>query len=187
MTISTFSRITLTCVSALFLAACSSVQHGEEDLAAHPEFPQQPIDWAQRQSNDPAEEVILQRYRQAGELLKKMCFAPEYEEYFAKTPCLPTTPTKRQLSDTSRITSAQSDAARQAFAAIAKINEDTRRMMRESGLPRYTQAAQKVASLDTLVERLQTELLSGKITWGQYNRRRARLAQAMAGRLPKQK
>lgn len=166
-------------------ASCSSPQYETKLENNSSDFPQHPINWATRLSQDPAEEAVLERYRKAGDLLKQLCFDSAYEDYFAKTPCLPTTPTRRQMTDQTKITVEQKTAAQQAFRAIERINADTRQIMRNSGLPRYVKAATQVEKIDQFVRELQSDLLSGSITWGQYNQRRAQLARAAAGRLPK--
>lgn len=182
-----FVRVLTIASLAAVCASCSTPQYETKLENNSSAFPQQPLTWATRQSLDPAEEVVLQRYRQAGDLLKELCFDSAYEDYFAKTPCLPTTPTRSQLNDKTTITHEQKIAAQKAFAKIDQINADTRSIMRHSGLPRYIQAADNVAKIDQFVRDLQSDLLSGSITWAQYNQRRAQLARAAAGRLPKKK
>ena len=68
-------------------------------------------------------------------------------------------------------------AAEQVFNATHTLNEETRDLMLKSGIPSYMdEAIESRRTIDPAVKDLQNRLLSGKITWGEYNRERRDLA-----------
>ena len=81
--------------------------------------------------------------------------------------------------DSTRITAAQKRAAETVFAFTHELNEETRRIMRETQDPALAARAELSERLrDPQINTLQEDLLSGKITWGEYNTARRALAEA---------
>jgi hypothetical protein len=158
------------CSAALLLAACGAPAPSEdEDL----------------RGNGPT--TITPDYRariaQVSRLMAEICSRASTQAYYAKTPCLPSGMTRAQVRDTSRATWAQKKAAREAFAEMKRLNEETRRMMTASGLEEYRAIVQHSREkVDPRVERMQNGLLNGTITWGEYNRERLRLLEESTGR-----
>ena len=126
--------------------------------------------------NMPTEKDIQERFLALPGMYRQICLAPELAPYFDKTPCLPSMVTKKHLKDTSRITPVQTAAMRQAVSEIRELNDETRRLMIESGLEPYASHARQAAlTLDPLIVTNQNALINGEITWGEYNRRRLEL------------
>ncbi len=124
----------------------------------------------------PTEKDIQERFLALPGMYRQICLAPELAPYFDKTPCLPSMATKAHVNDTTRITPVQAAAMRQAVSEIRELNDETRRLMIESGLEPYASHARHAAStLDPLVVTNQNALINGEITWGEYNRRRLEL------------
>lgn len=116
-------------------------------------------------------------------LMAEICSRESTQAYYAKTPCLPSGMKRSQVSDASRATWAEKQAAREAFAAMKQMNEETRRLMTASGLEEYRAIVQHSREkVDPRVERMQNGLLSGVLTWGEYNRERLRLLEESTGR-----
>ena len=65
---------------------------------------------------------------------------------------------------------------RMALREFDELNRVTRRMMVESQLENYAQLARRADAIDVESHANQQNLLSGQITWGEYNRQRDRLA-----------
>ena len=75
---------------------------------------------------------------------------------------------------------AQKRAAEAVFAFTHELNEETRRIMRETQDPALAARAELSQRLrDPQINTLQEDLLSGKITWGEYNTARRALAEAV--------
>lgn len=126
--------------------------------------------------NMPTEKDIQERFLALPGMYRQICLAPELAPYFDKTPCLPSMATKAHVSDTTRITPIQAAAMRQAVSEIRELNDETRRLMIESGLEPYASHAREAAlTYDPLVVTNQNALINGDITWGEYNRRRLEL------------
>lgn len=125
----------------------------------------------------PTEADIKERFRAVGGVLREICTSPEYAPYFAKTSCLATDITDRQKRDPGRITDQQKRAMTAALAEIEELNRQTRELMIASQIEPYVSLAlQAQNNTDQLAKRNQNNLLSGEITWGQYNTWRQAIA-----------
>ena len=85
-------------------------------------------DEAEPQSYRERIEVVVQRMRAA-------CVAQDNQPYYRKTACLPSGITDEMTKDSTRITAAQKRAAEAVFAFTHELNEETRRIMRETQDP----------------------------------------------------
>lgn len=113
---------------------------------------------------------VIQRMRAA-------CIAEDYQPYFRKTACLPSGITDEMTADRTRITAQQKRAAQAVFALTHELNEETRRIMtgtQDAELAAQAEASRRVR--DPQISALQNDLLSGKITWGEYNAGRRSLS-----------
>lgn len=127
--------------------------------------------------NLPTEADIKERFRAVGGVLREICTSDEFAPYFSKTPCLATDMTDRQKKDRSKITEAQKKAMTAAVAEIEELNRQTRSMMIESQIEPYVSLARTAQTqTDPLVKANQDNLLTGAITWGQYNTWREAIA-----------
>lgn len=177
------SRPLLFCVTGLLLltlSACTLPKRAEP-LPSEEEL-------IRMARNLPTETDIKERFRAVGGVLREICTSGDYAAYFAKTACLATDITDRQKRDTSRITDRQKRAMTAAVAEIEELNRQTRELMIASQLEPYVSLAlQAQNETDRLVKRNQDNLLSGEITWGQYNTWREAIARrAMENRAAKE-
>lgn len=121
------------------------------------------------QSNEHYNERITQVSRD----VRAICTSPANRLYYAKTPCLPAGMTEAHLKDRSRITPDAKRVAERVFESLHKINEDTRDLMMSTGNPRLIELAQHSREVvDPKIEAIQSSLLKGAMTWGEYNRAR---------------
>ena len=175
--------------AALFgLSACAPLQPVEAPAAGSGEnagaaAPQGSTAETGTSSGSLSEEAYHERIAEVSKILRAVCTAPVNQPYFDKTPCLPPGITEKHLTDKTRITAAQKKAAEQVFARIHRLNEDTRKMMIESGNPEYARLARtSLQVVDPRVDALQRSLLSGQITWGEYNRERLEIFEETSSR-----
>lgn len=119
-------------------------------------------------------EDVAQRFQAVNGLMERVCAQPSNRPYFAKTPCLATTISNEQASDSSKATDAEIAAAKRVFAQIAAINEKTRAIMRASGQDAHEDAVRlSESTIDPVVRENQSALIDKRITWGEYNTRRS--------------
>lgn len=105
------------------------------------------------------------------------CQDPDYSEIYAKTACRARDVTFEQISDKSKITSAQKKN-------FSKWRNDVNNSLREQATdyPKYfgpkgqAMAAYTLNTYIPATERLNLQLYEGKITWGQYNQQRKEMA-----------
>ena len=107
--------------------------------------------------------------------MRATCVAQGLKPYFGKTACLSSGITDAMLRDRSKITREQRRAAEQVFSITKDLNAETRRVMTESGTPAEARLAEASKRHDPAIEENQAKLLSGEITWGEYNVRRKAL------------
>ena len=163
----------LRAIAAVFAAACAITLAGCQAPTGQSPSEQDLIDMA---NSLPTEDDLKERFRQVGNVVHEICHAPEFSPYFEKTPCLATLLTEKHMQDKSRITAEQGRAMRMALREFDELNRVTRRMMVESQLENYAQLARRADQIDVASHANQESLLSGAITWGEYNRERDRLA-----------
>ena len=108
--------------------------------------------------------------------MRGICASSAFHSYFKKTACFPPGITEHQLRDRTRITKEQRRAAVRLFELQRELNAKTRDIMIKSGDPKMIDLAQR-SQTDVIpaVEALQDALLSGTMTWGEYNVKRLRL------------
>ena len=107
--------------------------------------------------------------------MRATCVAQGLQPYFRKTACLSSGITEAMLRDRTKITREQRRAAEQVFSITKELNAETRRVMTESGTPAEARLAEASKRHDPAIEENQAKLLSGEITWGEYNVRRKAL------------
>ncbi len=134
---------------------------------------------------EPSPEEILEqkskaafnlKVKQIARLTHAVCISQKHRAYFAQTACLPSGLTEKQLSSKRKITRNEANAARSVFSALNNLNSQMRDWMRASGYKPYVERAERSeATFVPAVTALQNDLLKGRITWGEYNRRRQAL------------
>ena len=123
-----------------------------------------------------ATETVAARFRDVRGLMLRVCQQPSNQAYFSKTPCIASELTDAQASDSAKASPAEVKAANRVFQQIAAINDKTRQMMIASGVDAHEAAVkQSEAQIDPKVKANQDALISGKISWGEYNRTRMTL------------
>lgn len=174
-------RLSFVVSCSLVLCACAPLKEKLASMTTPPPSAQSAspteAELIEMAKNMPTEKDIRERFESLSGMYRQICLAPELAPYFDKTPCLPSMIKAAHVNDATRITARQADAMRQAVAEIRELNDETRRIMIDSGLEPYvSQARHASLTLDPLVVANQNALLNGEITWGEYNRRRAELA-----------
>ncbi len=153
----------------LLLSSCATTKSSEEHAVPARKPQADCVDERAKLFNAKADDVANR--------LRAACVAPKYKPYFSKTACLPAGITDAMTADKTKITQAQKKAAEEVFSLFRALSEETRTVMLQTGLPEYIDRAEQARrKLDPLANDLQNRLLSGKITWGQYNAERKALA-----------
>lgn len=127
---------------------------------------------AQASQNQARNNEIKQRFDQITSDIVAMCGREELKDYYKKTACKAPDISFEQIADTTKITSIQKTALvrqREHVALLEKDQDNAQRMRGDAG--------QKVISISINFVRPENEknnldLYNGKITWGQYNKKR---------------
>ena len=105
--------------------------------------------------------------------IRAICTAPANQLYYTRTPCLPAGMTEAHLRDPARLTAQAQVVTKRIFDQLHQLNEETRALMMASGDPDLIRLARRSREVgDPQIKNIQDALLSGKITWGEYNRAR---------------
>lgn len=108
--------------------------------------------------------------------MRGMCASSTFQSYFKKTACFPSGITEKQLKDRTRITREEKKVAAKLFALQHDLNARTRAIMMKTRDARMIEVAEiSKTRVMPEVEALQDALLSGALTWGEYNAARLRL------------
>lgn len=160
-------------LSALLLAGCAVPPADQSDISS--------IHTTDAENNrthslrrEPSQYEL--RFTEVSNRLRAACVAEAFQPYFRKSACLPNGITEAMLNDRTRITREQRRAAEGVFELTRELNEDTRRIMIETGTPQEARIAEESRTLsDPRIEAMQEGLLKGTLTWGEYNMRRLEL------------
>lgn len=167
----------------LVLTGCAATTSSRAPAAGPAAEASAPAAHEASRTADPHSAGYRARIEEVAARMRAACVADDYQPYFKKTACLPGGITEEMLADRTRITAAQKRAAREVFALTHALNEETRRIMIESGTPEErARALASHSERDPLISALQKDLLAGRITWGGYNARRLELHRAASGR-----
>ena len=135
--------------------------------------------------DDPVTEQYNERIAAVAREVRAVCSAAVNQAYFSRTPCLPSGMHESHLRDRTRITAEQKKAAARVFEHLRRLNEETRTLMTESGNAELmTLARRSRESVDPKIHEIQSALISGSITWGEYNRSRLEIFEASTGFTP---
>lgn len=135
--------------------------------------------------SDAVSEQYHERIAVVAREIRAVCSSAANQAYFGHTPCLPAGMTDKHLRDRTRITPEQKKVAQRIFDQLHRLNEETRTFMTESGSPELvTLARHSRETVDPQIQALQDALLSGSITWGEYNRSRLEIFEASTAGSP---
>ena len=123
---------------------------------------------AQQAQSNPLQDA-LNTYKSEAEAY---CRDPELQPFFVKSPCEISNATLEQLSDSSKINDEQKPALQKAQAASTEPNKKLIQAFRQYGGQKGNAIASLLEKIDGQSDANDLDLYSGKITWGEYNRRR---------------
>ena len=154
----------------ILLAACAPLP-AEQKLTTNEET------YRVAEHTDPeADRLVSAQIDLVSRRTRAVCVTPEFQSYFQHTPCLPSGMTDKHLSDKRLPTAEELRAAKRVFAQIDEMNHETLAVMQKTQDTRYTELAEKIRYFYTpKIERLQNELLTGRLPWNAYNARRKAL------------
>jgi predicted aspartyl protease len=113
-----------------------------------------------------------------GEVLA-FCASEEVQPYFSKTPCKPEDTTLEQMADKSRITSAEKVALSEVRTENKKFSKERDEIIRQY----YPQLAPSVTArreqASTEMESVAEDFYEGRITRGEYNKRRMEISKKL--------
>ena len=138
-----------------------------------PVQPAQPVQPVQPVQQNTKLEESKQKLEKVKVKMLEMCNAPELAAYYKKTSCKVTDITFEQVADVTKITASQKVSLAKQRAQYVELQKD----QKEALLMTQQPAGQKTIDLTESYLMPQTEqngidLYNGKITWGDYNKRR---------------
>jgi hypothetical protein len=108
--------------------------------------------------------------------LTARCQEPELQPYFAKTSCNALDATLEQLTDSSTITEPQKIALQKNRSEYLEQSRKFIQALRQYGGQKGNAIASLREKIGDQGDAVMLDLYAGKITWGEYNRRRKELA-----------
>ncbi len=115
---------------------------------------------------------LKQQFDRLNDTATAMCSKEELKEYYKKTACKAPDVSFEQIADTSKITAAQKAALVKQRENVALIEKERAVIQKQAG-----PSGNKALDISTNFvqpenERNNLDLYNGKITWGEYNKRR---------------
>ena len=119
------------------------------------------------------------RLEQISADIKGMCTNPAFQPYYAKSPCSSNDFSLSSMTDKSKITSTEKVAIEAAASAYDKLNTEANDILRQGGAADkvYVQYMEQTVIPASAKNRL--DVYEGKITWGDYNKRRKEINDAL--------
>jgi len=103
---------------------------------------------------------------------KQICDFEEYRMYVERSACLPTDITLEQLSDATRINEKQKIAMMGFTKAIDDVENRIEDVQRLGGMLSRKMYEYDLTIFRPAIDTCRIELFQGKLTWGEYNRRK---------------
>lgn len=174
-----YLTIVLSTITISLLSACGTTAHSQKPSTAseasaqssrtHQSTPKHSASTKAEAENEEYHERIAIVARD----IRAICTAPANQLYYTRTPCLPAGMTEAHLRDPARMTAQAQVVTKRIFDQLHQLNEETRALMMASGDPDLIRLARRSREVvDPQIKDIQDALLSGKITWGEYNRAR---------------
>jgi hypothetical protein len=121
------------------------------------------------------------RFDQNIEAIKAGCNSPEFQLYYNKTSCSANDITLSQMTDKSKITTAEKSVLEAATINVDNLLKDNLNLSRQLGSQKDKAYADYVETVQNpSLEKNRLDLFDGKITWGDFNRRRKEIADTSA-------
>lgn len=122
---------------------------------------------------------INSRIKKINQEILALCNVPEFQAYYAKTPCLFTDISFGQMADKTKINAKEKSALEAWSTKNDILNKDFRDTVRPSSNPKNQAYLQYIEQISVpATTKLRFDLYDGKITWGDYNRRRKELGES---------
>ena len=131
-------------LGALLLAGCAVPPSNKAD-APSAEAPAAAQPAPQSLRREPSQYEL--RITEVSNRMRAACVAEAFQPYFRKSACLPNGITEAMLSDRTRITREQRRATEGVFELTHELNEETRRIMIETGTPQEARIAEESRTL----------------------------------------
>lgn len=119
------------------------------------------------------------RINQIGAAMKGLCSNPEFQPYFAKSPCSSNDFVLSSMSDKSKITNAEKVALEAAVSAYDKLNLEANDILRKGGAADKVYVRYMEQTVIPASTKNRLDVYEGKITWGDYNKRRQEINRAL--------
>ena len=124
-------------------------------------------------ANSPAYAAAI---KEINEDVRAVCRKPDLYAYYSWAPCQVREATAEQLADRSKVTPAEKPALVRVQAEIAAINTRLAAVHRQYNEKQGNALATNIERSTPLSDRVRQEYLEGRITRGEYNKRRRDLA-----------
>lgn len=174
-----YLTIVLSTITISLLSACGTTSHSlkpstaSEASAQSPRTHQSTPKHSASTKAEAENEEYHERIAIVARDIRAICAAPANQLYYTRTPCLPAGMTEAHLRDPARMTAQAQVVTKRIFDQLHQLNEETRALMMASGDPDLIRLARRSREVvDPQIKDIQDALLSGKITWGEYNRAR---------------
>jgi hypothetical protein len=111
---------------------------------------------------------------------KGMCSNPAFQPYYAKSPCSTNDLALSSMSDKSKITTAEKVALEAAASTFDKLNFEANNIIRQGNAADKAYVRYVEQTLNPAGTKNRLDLFEGKITWGDYNKRRKEINEAFS-------
>ena len=134
------------------------------------------------------QEAMIQATKNGWEALleeqRQLCTRNDLQPHYSKTPCRPEDATLEQVADKSRITPSEKEALSKAKSEIIPINKRISDYLRQN-YPNGNSIALLREHAMTELDKVSLDFYEGRITRGEYNKKRRDIAQQAREQLPR--
>jgi hypothetical protein len=111
--------------------------------------------------------------------MKGLCSNPEFQPYYAKSPCSSNDFVLSSMSDKSKITNAEKVALEAWASKYDKLISDSNNILRQAGNADKAWVRYMEQTVIPAATKNRLDVYEGKITWGDYNKRRKEINDAL--------
>jgi len=103
---------------------------------------------------------------------QSLCEREEFQAYYRKSPCRAGEPTLEQLADRSKITADERKLLTKVRAEVTELNKKYAAIHRQFNQQTGNALAENIEQGTKAGDKIAFDLFEGRITWGEYNKRR---------------
>lgn len=139
--------------------------------------------WSLQQPNSPQQQANNEQAKVAIDAInaefQALCARPDLQPYYSRTPCKPADTTLEQMADKSKITEAEKVALNKVRIEVRALTNKMNDVIRQYDPQNAPAIIARRDQAQVVQDQLVLEFYEGRMTQGEYNKRRAEISKKL--------